>query len=180
MLKGVGPKLSLSFRAQSIATVGDLGQLPINHLALLAKQTHGVSLTTLVKLHGQAGLSKKGQYQNCIIHHRKSSNPYKSLYGDEWKEVIVRSASMQSHVCVSKLIEHIVEASSKIMRGSKHEDDWYFMHDALVQMTCKTTIAWMKTKGHYKRWFLPVAWAKRRDYVCRKANWKQSRAHALG
>ncbi|ETV67636.1 hypothetical protein H257_16227 [Aphanomyces astaci] len=44
-------------------------------------------------------------------------------------------------------IEHIVAASAECMRGTPHEGTWVFMHDALSQMTCKSTVQWMKDTG---------------------------------
>ena len=37
-----------------------------------------------------------------------------------------------------------------------HEDDFYIVHDALVLMTAKETINWMKPKGYLRCWLLPL------------------------
>ena len=42
------------------------------------------------------------------------------------------------------------------MKGSVHEDDFFIVHDALVLMTAKETIKWMKEKNYYHRWLLPM------------------------
>ena len=42
------------------------------------------------------------------------------------------------------------------MEGTLYEDNWMFYHDALTQLKCKRTKAWMETKGYLKRWVLPV------------------------
>ena len=42
------------------------------------------------------------------------------------------------------------------MRGSVHEDDLFIVHDALVLMTSKETIKWMKEKNCLNRWLLPM------------------------
>ena len=42
------------------------------------------------------------------------------------------------------------------MKGSVHEDDFYIAHYALVLMTEKETINWMKEKGYLHRWLLPL------------------------
>ena len=52
------------------------------------------------------------------------------------------------------MIEHIIMASIKVMKDTKYEDDWYFYHDALSQLTCKGTVEWMKLKGYYRHWVL--------------------------
>ena len=35
-------------------------------------------------------------------------------------------------------------------------DDFFIVHDALVLMTAKETIDWMKEKNYYHRWLLPM------------------------
>ena len=42
------------------------------------------------------------------------------------------------------------------MKGSIHEDDFFIVHDALVLMTAKETIQWMKEKNYYHLWLLPM------------------------
>ena len=49
-----------------------------------------------------------------------------------------------------------------------HEDDWFFYHDALKQMTAKSTVKWMKEKGYYSRWLIPQLGINGGTvYVCR-------------
>ena len=40
----------------------------------------------------------------------------------------------------------LMNAAEKLTKGSVHEDDLYIVHDALVLMTAKETIKWMKQK----------------------------------
>ena len=42
------------------------------------------------------------------------------------------------------------------MKGSFHEYDFFIFHDALVLMTAKDTIEWMKEKNCFYRWLLPM------------------------
>jgi hypothetical protein len=42
------------------------------------------------------------------------------------------------------------------MKGTYHEDDWFFYHDALSLMTAMQTIEWMREKDYLKRWLLPI------------------------
>ena len=39
---------------------------------------------------------------------------------------------------------HIVIKTKDFFKGTNHEDDWLFYHDALSLMTVKDCIAWMK------------------------------------
>ena len=42
------------------------------------------------------------------------------------------------------------------MKGSVHEDDFFIGHDALVLITAKETIEWMKDQNYFHRWLLPM------------------------
>ena len=54
------------------------------------------------------------------------------------------------------MIEFMVNESQRVMKGTYHEDDWFFYHDALTLMTATSTIEWMRKKDCLKRWLLPV------------------------
>ena len=40
-----------------------------------------------------------------------------------------------------------MKEAEKLMKGYVHEDDFFIVHDALVLMTVKETIEWMKEKN---------------------------------
>ena len=42
------------------------------------------------------------------------------------------------------------------MKGSDHEDGFFIVHDALVLMTEKETIEWMKEKNYFHLWLLTM------------------------
>ena len=46
--------------------------------------------------------------------------------------------------------------AEKLMKWSVHEDYLFIVHDALVLMTAKETINWMKQKGYLHHWLLPL------------------------
>ncbi len=66
-----------------------------------------------------------------------TDNPYKSRFGDRWKEEIESCTALSPILCVAKLVKYMVYESARIMSGTKHADDWYFYHDALSLMTAK-------------------------------------------
>jgi hypothetical protein len=41
-----------------------------------------------------------------------------------------------------------------MFKGTSHEHDWLFYHDALCLLTAHETVAWMKEKGYYDKWIL--------------------------
>ena len=47
-----------------------------------------------------------------------------------------------------------MDEAEKVMKGSVHEDDFYIIHNALLLMTAKETMNWMKEKGYLHRWLL--------------------------
>ncbi|RHY15993.1 hypothetical protein DYB32_010693, partial [Aphanomyces invadans] len=101
------------------------------------------------------GIRSPGSYSQLLVDHKKAPNPYESLYGTEWERAVMRSAALKTSICVTTLIEHIVHASAAVMADTVYAGDWVFMHDALSQMTCKSTIEWMKDKNYHHRWVLP-------------------------
>ena len=58
-------------------------------------------------------------------------------------------------MCVTELVTKMHDRTKKAFIGTTHEDDCFFYHDALSQMTAKKTIEWMKDKGYYERWLIP-------------------------
>jgi hypothetical protein len=60
------------------------------------------------------------------------------------------------HVCVTELVEYMICTCKEGFKGTVHEDDWMFYHDALKQMTDKRCIQWMQEKDYLRRWILPT------------------------
>jgi hypothetical protein len=78
------------------------------------------------------------------LDHRKADNPYKSRYGeDEWEKKLNESSGMGPYVSIKSLVENIISECESMMKGTKHEHDWVFYHDALSLMTAKETVSWM-------------------------------------
>ena len=63
---------------------------------------------------------------------------------------------MSKFCCITDLIRFMMKEAENLMKGSVHEDDFFIVHDALVLMTTKETIEWMKEKNYYHRWLLPM------------------------
>ena len=56
---------------------------------------------------------------------------------------------------IKTLICHIDNESRRSFKGTKFEDNYYFYHDALTQMTDLKCVKWMKEEGIYERWIKP-------------------------
>ena len=85
-----------------------------------------------------------GKPTPSIKDHRKAKNPYFLRYGERWLEKLKSSSSMSKFFCITDLIWFMMKESEKLMKGSVHEDNFFIVHDALVFMTAKETITWIK------------------------------------
>ena len=61
---------------------------------------------------------------------------------------------MSKFFCITDMIRFMVKEVDNLMKGSVHEDDLFIVHDALVLMTAKETIEWMKDKNCFHCWLL--------------------------
>ena len=50
----------------------------------------------------------------------------------------------------------MMKETEKLMKGFVHEDDLFIARDAIVLMTVKDTIKWMKENNYFHRWLLPM------------------------
>ena len=65
------------------------------------------------------------------------------------------STAMSKFCCITNLICFTMNEAEKLMKGSVHEEYIFIVHDALVLMTEKGTINWMRNNGYLHRWLLP-------------------------
>ena len=64
---------------------------------------------------------------------------------------------MSKFCCITDLIWFMIKEAENLMKGSVREDDLFIVHDALVLMTSKGTITWMKEKNFFHSWLLPMS-----------------------
>ena len=65
-------------------------------------------------------------------------------------------SSISKFFCITDMIQFMMKEGEKLMKVSMHEDYFYIVHDALVLMTAKETIAYMIENNYFHRWFLPM------------------------
>ena len=90
-------------------------------------------------------------------------NPYKARYEEKWESEIRKSKFHKNSCCVTDLVEHMMTSSSDFFRDTIYDGKWYLYHDALILMTEKGCVQWMKTKQvseldtrtYYECWLLP-------------------------
>ena len=63
---------------------------------------------------------------------------------------------MSKFCCITDIIRFMMKEAGNLMKGSVHEDNFFVFHDAIVLMTAKETIEWMKYNNYYHRWLLPM------------------------
>jgi predicted flap endonuclease-1-like 5' DNA nuclease len=160
VIAGIGKKIAERLRAEGLKTVEALAGLSDEAIRVLAAKQEGSKLTPniLQKFRDLAKMSQNvNQPADLIQDHRQADNPYLSLYGEgEWEGKIKKSVTMSGYVSIADMIEFMVVESQRVMRGTYHEDDWFFYHDALSLMTATSTIEWMKKKDYLRRWLLPM------------------------
>ena len=152
-MKGIGGTKGDTLMAAGIMTVGDIKRKSDKELLTLAPLLKGLSLAGLTELRDHP--SHLGACNHVVVDHRSKSNPYQSRYGSFWEEEIKKTSFMKQYSCIRDLVTHIHDHTKEIFKGTVHEDDWFFYHDALKQLTAKSTVAWMKEKGYYSRWLIP-------------------------
>ena len=152
-LKGAGGAKGEKLVAAGIFIVEDMKGKIDAELLTLSALLAGVSLSKLTEWRDYP--SHPGSCHHVPIDNTRSSNPYQSRYGPSLEKEIKNTTFMKQYVCIRELVTHIHDHTKEIFKGTVHKDDWFFYHDALKQLTAKSTVDWMKEKGYYSRWLIP-------------------------
>ena len=158
-LPGIGKVTSKTLKDMGIILIKDL----LNTTSILTSVNHENSdhkpLTQkrLDKLHQKVKCLNicPGQCPFQPVDYRRFPNPYEARYGHEWQEHIKKTAALSGYVSIKELVLHMNEKSKKAFEGTKYENDFYFFHDALTQLTDKKCVEWMIEKNIYKHWLKP-------------------------
>ena len=128
-----------------------LGQTTVRRIkeidANITKIKH-INQNDLTRLQGVRGINKlvaysrlamKGTCPHVNIDHRLAENPYHSRYGTEWETKLRAATILRPYVPISDIILSMCRQSSVMMRGTIHENSWYFYHDALSYIIANET-----------------------------------------
>ena len=63
---------------------------------------------------------------------------------------------MSKFYCITDLIRFMMKEEYKLMKGCVHEEDFIIFHYALVLLTAKETITWIKENNYFNCWFLTM------------------------
>ena len=140
---------------EPLSMVQELLLLDEERIQRMGERIVGLSVASLTKYVKYARDNIIEETAPRLVDHRKADNPYEARFGDTWKEEIAKSSSLLPFVCITKLIEHMVEATREVFVDTVYEDNFVFYHDALSLMTSNDTKRWMREKGYLKYWILP-------------------------
>ena len=136
--KGIGNQGEAKMNDINIHTIADLQRYVLSY-GFPKMPIRGLGQ---IYEHGLEALPRKPM--PSIKGHRKSKKSYFLIYGEIWVETLKLSSSMSKFCCITDMFRFIMKESEKLMKGSVHEDNFFIVHDALVLMTSKETITWMK------------------------------------
>ena len=131
-----------------IHTIADL-QLHVRH--------HGkVPIRGFDRIYAMGLQSLPGNPPSSFKDHIKAKNPYHSIYGEGWVDKLKSSTAMSKFCSITDLIRFMMNEAEKLIKGSVHEEDFFIVHNALVLMTAKEKINWMRQNRYLHRWLLPL------------------------
>ena len=129
-IKNIGKEKKKVLNSMGIKTIQDLHEYDATLHNLTKKETAYL----------KQALDNSTVYQDedrPIIkkNHLQHNNPYVSKYGSRWRTEIKKGTTLKDVVSVKELIDHIYKASFEIMKGTEYEENFFFYHDALTQLT---------------------------------------------
>ena len=157
-VKGVGRAKQQQLAKEGITKVGEIKHAMREKLQQISTNpSNSFTLTSLLKIQQNMQCAEPGDAPlTILVNHRKADNPYESRYGENWKESIKRGPKIKATVCITELIEHVVHETKCVFAHMTYAGNCFFYHDALTQMMNKDTKEWMRAKGYYEMWVLPM------------------------
>jgi hypothetical protein len=154
-VKSVGKSTATKLATAGINIVEDLINILDLSLSGVAEKS-GLSVTKIKSIRTIAIANVIHDRAPQEVDYRLAEDPYLAKFGPERRRIeISKSLLLSGNVCITDMITHLYEESEAIFKGTIHQNDWFFWHDALSLMTAKDTINWMKENGYYDRWLLP-------------------------
>ena len=78
-------------------------------------------------------------------------NPYEERYGPDWKKELRSYSGVKKYVCVTELMDQVIDQGNKLFKGSTREKDWMIYHDRLPQWWEKESQEYMASRGFEER-----------------------------
>ena len=137
-LKGVGHQAKTKMNELSIHKIPDI-QLHVHHHG-----TPKVPIRGLGWIYDIALQALPGNPPSYFKDHKKAKNPYISRYGERWVDKLKSSTAMSKFCCITDLIHFMTNEADKLMKESVQDENFFIVHNALVLMTEKEKINWMR------------------------------------
>ena len=104
----------------------------------------------------RASIKTPGGRRSCWFKY-SGANPYKercddptsTWHGHSWEDHL--PADVKKYVCITELIDNVIEQGTEMFRGSTREKDWVIYHDRLSQWWEVEAQAYIKSKGFADR-----------------------------
>ena len=121
-LPGCGDTRAKQLASFAIRNVGDIKGLSDDDIVMLHRELKGISVEKWHNWRNIARTSLPGSYIDVRIDHTRSENPYVSRAAADptfapegWEKVCVKDLrSSRNVVCITELVEHIIQASQKV------------------------------------------------------------------
>ena len=149
-LKGTGKQGEEKMNETNIHTIADLKR----HVRSYGFPKLTIQVFDRIYEHGMEAIPRK--LTPSIKDHRKAKNPHSSRNGERWVDKLKSSSSMSTFCCINDPIWFMMKEAEKLVNGYVHEENLFIAHDALVLMTSKETITYMKENNYCHRWLLPM------------------------
>ena len=93
--------------------------------------------------------------QKIVLKHSEMANPYKSLYGSQWKQEILITTAIKTFISINTFVQKIYKTTKNILHGTVHENNFFFYHDTLSLMTSRSCKDFMIKSGVINHMILP-------------------------
>ena len=102
----------------------------------------GLTLKKIIQQSEQAIPGSRSQ--KIVVKHSEMVDPYKSLYGSQWKQEIFKTAAIKIFISSNTLVQKTYKNTIKIFQGTVYKNNFFFYHDALSLMTSCSCKDFMK------------------------------------
>jgi hypothetical protein len=145
----VGDVTKKKLKKQGLVTIQDIKDLSSEQMEAIAKleKADRIGLPQMLGFQKQAKKAILGGPPERTDY-RKAENPWKAWYGQDWEEKLNKSPLMSPYCSIKTLVENMVIKCTRMFKGTTHEHNRLFYHDALSLLTVQKAVSWMKEQGY--------------------------------
>jgi hypothetical protein len=98
----------------------------------------------LERVRGLGRNAREKGTRSVWIEHQDATNPYKSRFGDEWREKLPGSFAVTS---IQLLVDHVIDEGNRLFLDTRFANTWTIYHDALPQWWERRTQEYIGERG---------------------------------